>query len=420
MNENPLATDDQTALESQAIRLLDSPVIKQARNEAAVRWRRSIGTVAPELEARFEDALEQAAFHGVLAGVNLDACRPCVHSTPHWPHSVAGRRIPATMTAFPNPDAVYRYMPVDFASTYLIRGRFTSARPYINEFSVVTRELETVANLSGRDLVVETDGTFSISIDPRPRGGRRNHLQTTPEAVQVLVRDMMADWATERPSVLTLSRMEGPPVPRPPSGEEIEEQAALSLGKHVRDLMGATGLALARPANTLKSPETHRGGASTGGFLVTQAYSWGNFRLEENEALVLTVRPGGAAYASVALSDVWSVTDDFTRRTVSFNHLQAVPDADGCYTLVLAAKDPGMYNWLDSGGSNAGVIFARWAGFDPARRTEADPSISAGVAKLSELLHILPPETRLIDAAGRREQIAKRALDYAWRRKIGD
>lgn len=420
VDENPLAAAEQAALELEALRLLDCPLVQQARDKAASQWRESVGLVSAEVEARFPEALEQAAFTGVLASLNLDASRPRVHSTSHWAHTVAGRRIPASLTVFPNPDAVYRYMPVEFASRYLVRGRFPGARPLINELSVLTREFKTVANLSGPDLAVEADGTFSITVDPRPPNGRRNHLQTTSEAVQILVRDVMADWAAERPSALAITRLDGPPAARTLSWEEMQGQAARSLREHVMGLIAVTRRALAGPANTLTNPAIRRGDASAGGALVTQAVSWGNFRLEENEALVLTVERGGAAYASVALSDLWSVTDDFTRRTSSFNHLQAIPDADGSYTFVLAAEDLGVHNWLDTGGSNAGVIFARWGGFDAARIAEAHPEIGARVVRLAELSSVLPAEAPVVDVDGRREQIMKRARDLAWRGKIGD
>lgn len=420
VGENPTATADQSALELQALRLLESPAVRQARETAAVPWREALGPVSVALEACFAEALEQAAFTGVLASLNLDASCPRVHSTSHWAHTVAGRPIPATLTVFPNPDAAYRFMPVDGVSTYVIQGRFPKARPCINEFSVLSPEGRTVANLSGPDLVVEADGTFSITLDPRPPDGRCNHLQTTSEAVQVLVRDLLADWAAERPSTLAITRTDGPPAALPLCGEALEAQAARSLHKHVSDLIALTRRTLAEPPNTLTAPVIRRGAASIGSTLVTQASSWGHFRLEEHEALVLTVCPGGAAYMSVALSDVWSVTDDVTRRTSSFNHLQASSDADGSCTFVLAAKDPGVRNWLDSGGSSAGVIFARWAGFDPARLAEARPAIDARLVKLSDLSGALPPGTRMLDAAGRREQLAKRARDFAWRRNIGD
>jgi len=417
---NPLDTTQQHSLELQAARLLQRPEVLEAKNDAGRHWLEGVGAVRPELRVRFDDALEQIAFHGVLAAVNMDANHPQVHSTPHWAHTVSGVRIPATMGGVPNPDSVYRFIPVDAASSCVITGCFAKARPLVNEFSLVTKELRTLANLSGRDLEVDADGRFAITVDPRPVAGRSNHLQTTEGAVQILIRDTMNHWAAERPSRLHVRRTGGPPAALPLTDDVLAPLAAQSIRKHVTDFSGTNRLAFAQPGNTLKPPAIHRGAASTGGFLVTQAYSMGWFQLHENEALVVTAGTGGAAYLGVALSDFWTITRDCTQHTVSFNTQQAVANADGSYTFVVAVHDPGVHNWLDPDGSPDGVIFARWAGFDPDRLPEANPTIDATVVTLDRLGSVLPAATRMIDQLGRRHQLIARARAYAWRRAIGD
>lgn len=417
---NPLDTPEQRELELQALDLLGSPLVRQASDRAAVYWRDSIGPVPVSLEAAFAEALDQACFTGVLASLNLDASRPRVHSTSHWPHTVAGRRVPASMTVAPNPDATFRNVPVDGVSRYVISGRFTGVRPAINEYSLLGRELATVANLSGHDLAVEADGTFRITLDPHPPQGRRNHIQTTGDAVQLLVRDILADWAVERPGSLSIDRVEGPPLAPTLSGEEREAIAAESLLKHVRVLVAFSLSALDGPPNTPTVPRVHHGSASAGGSLSTQAYSRTHFQIDTGEALMLRISPGGASYVSVALNDIWSVTCDASLRTCSFNHTQAAPDADGDFTVVIAAQDPGIFNWLDTAGDCAGIALVRWAGFDTARLAQHQPSIDACLVRVARLPDVLPPGTRVIDADGRRAQIAGRARDLAWRLRIGD
>jgi hypothetical protein len=324
------------------------------------------------------------------------------------------------MGGVPNPDTVYRFIPVDTASSFVITGRFSKARPLVNDFSLVTKELQTLANLSGRDLEVDADGRFAITVDPRPAAGRSNHLQTTDGAVQVLIRDTMDDWAAERPSRLHAQRTSDPPAAAPLTDDALAPLAVQSIRKHINDFSGTNRRAFAQPVNTLKTPAIHGGAASTGGFLVTQAYSMGWFLLADDEALVVTAGTGGAAYLGVSLSDFWSITRDFTQHTVSFNKYQAAANADGSYTFVVAVQDPGVHNWLDPDGLNDGVIFARWAGFDPDRMSEANPTIDAMIVKLDRLARVLPAGTRMIDRPGRRQQLAGRAQAYAWRLAIGD
>ena len=416
---NPLDTPEQRALELQALDLLESPAVRQAGERAAAYWRESIGPVPASLEAGFADALEQACFTGVLAGLNRDAGRPRVHSTSHWPHVVAGLRVPATMTVAPNPDATFRNVPVDGASSYEISGRFTATRPALNEFSLLGPGLMTIGNLSGHELAVEPDGTFRITLDPHPAQGRRNHIQTRSDVVQLLVRDILADWAVERPASLSVTRVAGPPLAPAPSGAEREGIAAEALLQHVEGLVAFSRSALDGPANTPTVPRINQGGASAGGALSTQAYSRAHFALEADEALVLRISPGGAYYVSVALNDIWSVTGDVVRRTCSFNHTQAAPDADGAFTVVIAAQDPGVFNWLDTAGDCAGVALVRWAGFAAAHEAP-QPAIEARRVLVDRLGSALSPGTRTVDAAGRRAQLAGRARDLAWRLRIGD
>ena len=40
----------------------------------------------------------------------------------------------------------------------------------------------------------------------------------------------------------------------------------------------------------------------------------------------------------------------------------AVPDADGGVTIVVAARDPGRPNWLETAGHRVGTMCFRWIG----------------------------------------------------------
>ena len=420
--ENPLDTQDQRDLELQGVRMLKRAAVQESIAEIAAHWREAIyksipGPMQPALEQRFDESLEQVIFHGVVAGLNLDAGHPKVHSTPHWEHRINGVRIPGTMGGIPNPDAVYRFIPVDGEASFLVKGKFPKRQPLINEYSLVTKDFKTVGNISAAELKVSADGSFTITIDPKPANGRINHLQTTPDAVQLLIREMMADWSQEKSAFFEVERTGGAPVGSPKTDDELEPIVCQSLQKYVKDFIWASKLCLDKPANTLQSPEIYRGDASTGGFLVTQAYSMGRFFLEKGEALILSVELGGATYIVAPLSDYWSVTRDFTKHTVSYNITQATPDPDGSYSFVVAVEDPGVANWLDPEGVNEGLIFFRWAGFDPKRMAEANPRIATKVVKVSELAKNLPSGSPRADAAVRREQLAQRARDYAWRRK---
>ncbi len=53
-------------------------------------------------------------------------------------------------------------------------------------------------------------------------------------------------------------------------------------------------------------------------------------------------------------------TFDYLRNPVSLNRAQALADADGTVTMVLAHRDPGVPNWLATEGRPFGLVFWRF------------------------------------------------------------
>jgi hypothetical protein len=67
------------------------------------------------------------------------------------------------------------------------------------------------------------------------------------------------------------------------------------------------------------------------------------------------------------------------RRTSSLNHAQVTPDADGAVTFVLSPADPGLANWVDTGGLRQGLIYIRWQGLP---KPVAEIDATRGVRKV--------------------------------------
>ena len=72
---------------------------------------------------------------------------------------------------------------------------------------------------------------------------------------------------------------------------------------------------------------------------------------------------GGAEYFTVPLSNIWGTTLDILDRTGSLNKAQSRPNEDGTYTYVIAGQDPGVHNWIDTGGLPEGILTLRMAEF---------------------------------------------------------
>jgi hypothetical protein len=140
----------------------------------------------------------------------------------------------------------------------------------------------------------------------------------------------------------------------------------------------------------------------------------GHFRLADDEALVINLRTGGAAYFIVPITNQWGTTNDIVHRTACLNRAQSVPNADGSYTFVVSLKDPGVHNWVDPCDMHDGILTLRWAEF-PSGRPSPDLGADSRVVRLSELAGALPAGTKFITPAERRKQCEDRARHYAWR-----
>ncbi len=89
-------------------------------------------------------------------------------------------------------------------------------------------------------------------------------------------------------------------------------------------------------------------------------YSSGTFDLGPGDALVMEGTIPPSRFTNVMLWNVHMQTLDYRTRRNSVNHAQVVPEADGSYRIVISALDPGVPNWLDTGGHRRGTIFWRF------------------------------------------------------------
>ena len=120
-------------------------------------------------------------------------------------------------------------------------------------------------------------------------------------------------------------------------------------------------------------PEHHRlvGGDPN---IVFQLGAW---ELGRDDALVIDVTPPVCAYWNFQLGNIWAECLD-KRRRISVNHVTAAYEPDGSVRLVVAHRDPGHPNWIDTAGHSHGIMGMRWV------RAETHPAATTRVASLDE------------------------------------
>jgi hypothetical protein len=418
MAVSALATPDQDALEACALEILNSRPMHARIKETAKRLLADPrATIADARRAVPQDALELGMAVSLIAA-NTDAARPKVVWVYSAPREWLGRKLPGSRWGIDNPDNIYRIVAVDDVSSYQVNVRPHVAAPvqysfllydhFVAEDGHLKHVDAPIGGFRDCDLQKEADGSFRMTIDPHPAGDRTNHIQSKPGARQLLIRNTLADWIAQNPLAISVTRTGGPPIAPPPPLEDLIRRA-----EHLLDAI--TELVLKWKSELLFGKWTPNaicdpyGRGRSWGFAAT-----GDFKLAADQALVISAHPLDGRYFSIHLTDLWLASLDHVDRSCSFNAGQAAANADGSYTFVISAEDPGVHNWLDTCGLREGGIMLRWQQLAESRATAAGAVRAVELVALSELQRRWP-QLRRVTGADRQSILAQRAKAYAHR-----
>ncbi|AQT81149.1 hypothetical protein B1R94_20640 [Mycolicibacterium litorale] len=411
--EGSTAPPAQLQMEALAAQIANSPQLQLVKDVlrpwwfalAALKYLPAGGLDAGNI-TRLNQALDEFTFGVAMRMVNTDPDRPQVLTYEIPPHAWGTYTVPGGRWAYDNPDSVYRTIPVRGDSSYVISGRFVGDPPADLNFSVYTdpNVTNSVDNIGLHDLVVNPDGTFTITVSSAADDGAPNHLQLTPDAQQVFIRDTLGAW-TDSPVELSVVRVDGPPVAAPRTyGQLVDGAVSLALTSGL-GLYGLMLLPFIQPTNALGPP------GHTFGTLSTQRQSATLFRLSDDQAMVVTVTLGDAGYFTTPITDAWTITPDYRNHQSSLNSSQAIPNADGSYTLVISKTDPGVANWVDTGGLNQGSLFVRWQ-LPDANPDASPPTVTSRIVRLEDLPTVLPAGTVYVTPEQRAQQLSDRQQAY--------
>jgi hypothetical protein len=410
-----LANERQRLIEQRALRIYRSAPVRAAMAETLRSFNDDPNAQFANQQVLMQQSVNEHYFHSSLMAASETPRNPFFVWTIALAHQWLGLDVPGSRFGHDNTDNAYRIAAIDPALRYRLSGRFAGPRPCDFSICALPRQVgeniaaDVLALIAIDDIDVDANGNFSVTIDATPTQGRRNHLCIAGAKI-LFARDTMADWRIERPSELRLVPVDTPVV------DDFDEALACarsaSLGATIANFFLTRiqhGMFEQAPVNTIPVPlpSGSRGGLST------QLGTLGFYRLADDEALVITADRLGARYLSLQIIDLWMVSYEYSRHTSSFNHAQAIANADGRYRWVISARDPGVYNWLDGGGNATGNMLFRWqkvpAGADVAH------CVSAAVVKLNALREHLPADTRFVDEQQRSLQRARRLQDYLGR-----
>lgn len=410
---NPIATHDQIAIEREAIAVMASAPVARARAQAEARWRIMAGAhLDAEAEGRIAELIEEYCFCYVLKAVNGDANHPRVAAGLYGPgHRWFGIDVPGSRGGGGDgPDQNYSFAPIDHAGRFALHGRRLSPEPADTTYTL-TGSLGftmTLGNIEGRDLIVDEEGRFTITLGPEARPGDPNHIRTSANARYLFVRECRSDWR-QVPALHRIERLSPPSLP-PLDFEQVAERAAQFIVDDVCAMFWLPAMMLAREANTI-GPVINSGAV---GGLTSQRIAFARLKLDPDHAYVITIGGRDAPFRDIVAHDFWFRTLDYPRCTSNLNNAQTRPNGDGSSTYVVAMRDPGVHNWIDTAELSHILLVHRWQGL-PAGLADADgPTATGEMVPLARLAEALP-EPQPIDIEERRSQIARRKAEFALR-----
>jgi hypothetical protein len=411
MPENVYATPSQHAVEDRALALLERPELERARMVVDTLFRNVHAWPDRDQMDRYAGMIDEYMFHHAFRAANCDPNFPEVARFMAPPHRWLGRDVPGSRWGGDSPDFIYRTIPIGHGGRYVIRGRQTCAEAPLVFWSLMadtTAAPQTQALLESQEMDIAPDGSFTITVDETPANGRSNHLQSKPGAEFIMVRDALGDWLEQSPNALTVERLN--PASGPKSVEDMARHAAKIAIEGVYYTYYCMQSSKGQAPNTVRPPMS----SAIFGAVATQWGTKGHLDLAEDEVIVIRSNHAGANFRNLVLTDVFYLSLNYWSRTGSLNMKQMAADEDGDFTFVIAHHDPGVHNWLDTGGVRRMNFGQRWQGFPP-DAVRSDPWMTTQLVKFDDLDKHLPAGVRRIDAIGRHQQITAREAGFATR-----
>lgn len=273
---------------------------------------------------------------------------------------------PARFVGGPNPDGEYYLTMIDAEHAYRVSGRRGSS-VYIG-FQVLAgkglnpRRMAT--NVSDRELSLGPDGAFSMVFAAREpaaeslRGDR--WVEIPDDASAIVVREYFADRTAETEADLSIERLAAAAPPAPLTDEQLADKytnAAFTIAKMFTLHRTVKPEMLDHPNEFLTAEGRDLGSENT---TPDNLYMIGSWRLAADEALVVELTPPEARFWNFTLANVWHECIEPRRRSSSITNARAVRRADGSVRLVVARENPGVANWIDTGGRERGFMVLRW------------------------------------------------------------
>lgn len=314
----------------------------------------------------------------------------------------------------PNVDNVYLRARVDADYGYRVTGNLAGVRNVI--VSVVEGDMQldqygvfAECDIDGLD--VAEDGSFELVVSAvRPNWCTGPWMPLGRRARYLSIRVYVCDLDTDRVGEFAIERIgSAGQAPARLSPVRLADQLgeAMAWQRATMEYWGPfmdTVYERTGGANVISPPMSVPGGADG------IRYGGGIYMLAPDEVLLIETEVPDADYWSVMLySKPWFESLDIHNRQSALNGQEVHVDDDGTCRIVVAHRDPGLPNWLDTEGRPTGHVSWRWIWARTA------PTPVATVVPYADLDRIVPAEARRLTRAERAAALARRRAHFARR-----
>lgn len=288
---------------------------------------------------------------------------------------------PTTLGEGETSDARYHQTMIDGSRTYVLSGErgdapFIELTVYAGKIGIDAHSAQ-VGALTEHELKVDAEGRYEIILSPEKHPG--NWIRTTREATCVFIRQYAHDWSRTVGATFNIREIGSDSLP--PNVTLAQVIAALPrtaayVARSSAIWAGIVDQARQAPPNRFvtfpatdhdASPEMPTG----------HRFSSGHFRLEPDEALIVTLQPAEVPYWGMDVTNYWFEPLSFPSHRSHVNNRTAAAAADGTVRVAIAASRPGADNWIDTRGHREGMMMFRWS-----RTALPVPQIATEVVRL--------------------------------------
>lgn len=275
-----------------------------------------------------------------------------------------------------NPDTIYQVAKIDGGNTYRISG----IRGTVDYLSFTTSTgshardgaTEQTGFLDSTELTVNEDGRFDILLSvERPEHG--NWLPINPATTNLSIRQTFLDRSSEVHAVLAIARERQADKPAPVTYGEMCDglREAGGFVTYCASLFPDWTHSYLRHINDLPPADQEaclRAGGDPNIYFYRSVW-----KLDRGEALIVRLPslPPCEGW-NLQIDNFWQESMDYRYFTSHINKYTAHYEPDGSIVAVIAHRDPGRPNWLDTAHHSVGHFAMRYIRaehhIDPATR----------------------------------------------------